>query len=378
MKEEFIFVNQVTGPLFIDIVNRFSAEGHKVTLYTGKVESISVDLDGKIRIRKLTPYNRKTVIRRITTWLFFFLQSWFFILIDKKQNTRIFLVSNPPVAPFLNLLFKNSSDILIYDIYPDALTSFSSVSEKSYIYKVFSNLNRCAFKKATTIFTISEGMKKILEQYTFPKKIKVVPCWADNDYIQPIERENNLFIKDHGLTEKFIVMYSGNLGLSHDIESILQSALLLKYRDDIQFIIIGDGAKKEFVKNYVERHSLKNVLVLPLQSPEMLKYSLASADIAVVTLDAGGASYAVPSKIYYFLAAGAVILAISDKGSELASIVNDNSLGRTINPHDVKNIVNCIQQFANNDKLLNETKIRSRLTSFMYSSKNANLFIENY
>lgn len=49
----------------------------------------------------------------------------------------------------------------------------------------------------------------------------------------------------HQLTEKFVVMYSGNLGITHDIESIVLTAEILKENTAIQFVIIGDGAKRE-------------------------------------------------------------------------------------------------------------------------------------
>ena len=77
-------------------------------------------------------------------------------------------------------------------------------------------------------------------------------------------------------------MYSGNLGLTHNIEKILNTALKLKEVNDIKFVVIGEGPKKNIVDNFALKNQLKNLLVLPYQDEETLPYSLSAGDISIV------------------------------------------------------------------------------------------------
>ena len=221
-------------------------------------------------------------------------------------------------------------------------------------------------------------MKKMLMCSASDKKIKIIPWWADTEFIKPIAKEKNRFITEHNLEEKFIVMYSGNFGLTHNIEKILNAALMLKADSNIKFVIIGNGPKKKIVDLFERKHNLKNLLVLPFQEEEMLPYSLAAGDISVV-LDSfsygeGGESTAsIPSKTYYLMSAGSAIYAESDNTSELNRLINMNNLGMCDNTQDINKFLKFIEVCRNDKKLLSKFKKNSRLTSHNFTRKNASL-----
>ena len=221
-------------------------------------------------------------------------------------------------------------------------------------------------------------MKKMLMCSASDKKIKVIPWWADTESIKPIAKEKNRFITEHNLEEIFIVMYSGNFGLTHNIEKILNAALMLKADSNIKFVIIGNGPKKKIVDLFERKHNLKNLLVLPFQEEEMLPYSLAAGDISVVldsfASDKGGESTAsIPSKTYYLMSAGSAIYAESDNTSELNRLIKTNDLGMCDNTQDIHKFLEFIEDCKSNRELLKKFQENSRLTSLNFTRKNAKL-----
>jgi glycosyltransferase involved in cell wall biosynthesis len=171
-------------------------------------------------------------------------------------------------------------------------------------------------------------------------------------------------------------MYSGNLGITHDIESIVYAAEKLKNNLAIKFVIIGGGAKKEKIKQMVMDLSLTNVLLLPYQDKEVLPFTLSCADIGVVTLDKGAENISVPSKIYYLLAAGSVILALSSKKSELGLLIDKYNCGKVIDDASVESITEFILHLHNNKSDLEKYKIESRKASHDFTVENAKLYYE--
>jgi len=216
-----------------------------------------------------------------------------------------------------------------------------------------------------------------LKKYTNKNKIKVVSWWTDTNFIKPIKNEKNLFIKKFNLRDKFIVMYSGNLGNTHNIEKILNTAQSLVHETKIIFIIIGDGAKKSIVNSFQKKYNLQNLLNLPFQDISMLPHSLTASDISIV-LDSMSSKQSIstasiPSKVYYLMAAGSVIYAEADNESELNRLINKYDLGLCDDSIENKNlktfILNC---FQNSDKI-KKFKKNSRKASFNFTPENTNI-----
>ena len=376
--KNIIFINQVTGPLLIDMVNVFAEKDHKVILYTGEISKTSDDLDQRVIVKKLTTYKKNNNGNRLVTWFLFFFQSLIYLKRDLSEDSVIYLSSNPPFIPWITLFYKNTSYIHIYDVYPNALLALPYITKNSFVYKIFLHLNKKSFDKCKKVFTPSQGMKEMLINSVTKEKIQVIPWWADTEFIKPINKSNNVFINDNKLHGKFIVMYSGNFGLTHNIEKILNSALLLRDESTIKFIIIGDGPKKRIVDSFERKHKLDNLLILPFQDQEMLPYSMAASDISVV-LDSfssnreGDSTASIPSKTYYLMSAGSVIYAESDNTSELNELIKNNKIGLCDSTQDPEIFINFIKECLNNRELLAELKENSRFTSLKFTKKNANM-----
>lgn len=376
-----IFINQETGPLLIDMINVFAKKNIEVKLYTGQVIKTSVDLNKNVQIRKLCTYKKNSNILRLITWIIFFFQTLFFLIRDLDKKTEMWISTNPPFAPWLVLFFKNTSYIHVYDVYPNALLALSSVTKKSLIYKIFLFLNRKSFTKSKYIFTPSVGMKNMLLDSSDAKKIEVISWWADTEFIKPIQRADNNFLSYHGLNNNFVIMYSGNLGLTHNIEKLLYAANELEKYENIKIVIIGDGAKKKIVDDFLKVHKSKNLLVLPFQDEKILPYSLAACDLAVVfdSFASGKeieTTASIPSKTYYLMAAGSVIYAEADKSSELNRLISNYDIGLCDDSKDVNGLISFIERCVSNEKLLKKYKENSRKASSDFTSENAKLLFQ--
>ena len=102
--------------------------------------------------------------------------------------------------------------------------------------------NKKVFAKAKNLFTISDDMKRTVAQYVDEEKIKVVYNWAHNEHLKPVEKSDNSFLKQLQLEDKFIVLYSGNMGMTHDIDVLVDVANALKENAKIHFLLAsGDG-----------------------------------------------------------------------------------------------------------------------------------------
>lgn len=357
----------------IDIINSYVNAGYKCVLVTGRLVERNKKLDVSVPIERIIKYERNSAVKRLTTWLIGFIQIWIKVAF-KYRNDNLFIVSNPPIAQLLPLLVRNAFSLLIFDVYPDAFSELGYLKGNSLILKWWKNANRKVYSKAVNIFTITESMKVAVQNYVIDKEINVVPVWTDNTFLKPIDPGMNPFLGKHNLSGKFVVLYSGNLGLSGDLDTLIDVAAMID-RDDIIFVIIGDGAKRHMISSKVEKFGLTNVLMLPWQPVSELPFSLASANLAVVTHGTKATRLAVPSKLFNYLSIGVPILCICAKGSEVEKLILQYDCGRSFEPDNITGMVDFIVQVKDNRQFCDLMKVKSLEASRNYNVSNVNQFI---
>lgn len=371
---KIVFVNQSTGYLMTDVINAFSQRCATVSLITGRVIPNERGLDNRVFCSKIIRYNKKTLFTRILTWLVGSIQISVLLLL-KYRNCHVIYVTNPPISYWASLLLGNSYSIIVYDIYPDALKNIN-IDSSSFIFRLWKKINQRVFSKAKHLYTLSDGMAALLSQYCRRDKIKVIPCWSGSDKLKPISKEENLFIKEHRLEGKFVVMYSGNIGYTHNVETIIRIAEKLRNIPDICFYIIGEGLKKKILMEMVKSEKLENCFFLPYQPVEMMNHSLAAADVSVVTLTAETAFVSVPSKTYNLLAVGSPLLVIAPQGSEIERLVFENECGMSFEQAEVDSMVSYIMKLKDNVVLRRKLSENSRKASRDYTFLNALQYVD--
>ncbi len=376
--KKYIFIVQVTRQLSIDILNNFHEQGAEIELVTGIVESNYAPLNPAIKVTYYNKYDNTSGFKRMFTWSVFTFLSFFYVLFNSKKKELI-IITTPPFIVFIGSFFKRLRNqnyhLIIWDLYPDVLVNFGVLKEKSWIIKRWEKWNKSCFQKASNVFTLGQHLADAINLYT-PKPPIIIPNWVNADFVKPMDKSVNTFAQKHGLTEKLVVMYSGNLGLTHDIESIVYTAEYLKLNTNIHFVIIGDGAKKVKIAEYVKEKQLSNVLMLPYQDNDVLPFSLSCADIGVVTLSQGAETISVPSKTYYTLAAGSVILALASKESELGVLIEKHQCGKVFENPEILEVAKFIEELVINKMELKKYKENARKASFNYTPENAKRYYD--
>jgi glycosyltransferase involved in cell wall biosynthesis len=171
-----------------------------------------------------------------------------------------------------------------------------------------------------------------------------IPNWADVDAIRPEAKAGNLLLSTLGIGYKFVVQYSGNMGRTHGLESVLDTAELLRSDDRIHFLLIGTGAKRPWLERSAAERGLTNVTILPYQPRDRLRISLNACDVGIISFAPGMAGVSVPSRMYNILASGKPIIAVADDPSELARLVREEDVGWVVRPGDVGGIAAAIYE----------------------------------
>jgi glycosyltransferase involved in cell wall biosynthesis len=355
--------NQVTTSLFADLVDSFADHCQSVLLLAGELKAGP----GRDRFSWLraTALVRSPAVKRIWTWGRF---TWQALRAMRRYRDHFVLVTtNPPlvpwVAPFARRLFGIHYALLVYDVYPDVLSRMGMIRVDGRLERLLRRLSARAMREADCVITIGEHMKQTILAHLPAGKtvhVEVIPNWADIEAIKPMSREQNPFARRHDLVGKFVVMYSGNFGATHDVESIVDAAELLTGLADVQFVVIGGGTRLGEVQRYVRSKALKNLLLLGWLPAEQLPFSVTSADCLVVSLDAGYEGISVPGKTYTSLAAGAAILAVTPPRTELADLVRDEKCGIWVQPRSSEDLARAVKELHDDRPALELMKANAR------------------
>ena len=382
---KILFLNQKAGPLFQNLSVDIAAKWSPSIMWTEVSDNMAFDAGEDLDVVKAPPYNKSSYITRVLSWFHYYLFVFFKILFLPRKSL-IFMVTTPPflglIGHFFNLIRGQKYVILVYDNHPDVLVNFGVLKPNSIITKLWRKMNRMVLNRAAAVITIGEYMAENLHsQFDVSKtaygQIGVIHNWADINWIKPLDKSDNPFVKDYGLEDKLVIMYSGNIGATHDLETVVKAAKELKDRSDIVFMVIGEGAKKQFVEDYKKEYGLDNLSVLPFLPQDQLPYSLAAADCALVTMAEGSEGYMVPSKLYYSLAAGSAIVALCKNKCELTDIVIDNDCGFVITPGEVQKFIDKVLLLKDNHDELAKYKKNSRIACVeKYSRNNTQLYID--
>lgn len=373
MKKRIVLVNQSSGFLVVDDLNAYCTKYDCVSILCAGIKEGVRSINPKVQIDKICKYNKASTLRRLLTWSLGTIQVLFKLLF-KYRNFEVVYYTNPPMACFSALLLRNKFRIVEYDIYPNALEAIG-ISDRHIIYRIWKSIKKKLYAKADAIYTLSEGMKEILLEYGEAEKIKVVPLWSASDDFKPICKEQNPFVKEHHLENKFVVMYSGNIGYTHSVECLIEVAKNMQTDNDVKFLMIGEGKKKTDLVAQAEELNLCNITFLPLQDFNVLPYSLASADLGIITLDENVSRVSVPSKTFNLMAVGVPLLAISNNDTEMFRLISKYQNGRCISKSNVDDIVAYIRELKSDKMLKQKYCNNSLLASKDFTFKNSELYL---
>ena len=285
----------------------------------------------------------------------------FFIAVfarDARRCDALLVFSTPPIQGAMAALVKKVRRIpFIYglqDIFPDSLVSTGIASRGGMAWKIGRMIENFTYRNADRIIVISEDFRKNIMAKGVPEeKIEVVYNWVDDNVLRDIPRDRNVLIGRYGLDPaKFYVTYCGNIGLTQNLEMLLDVARSLEQFDDIHFVLIGNGAYRQQLeqKIYGQR---TNVTLLPFQPYEDIAHVFALGDASLIISKPGTGASSVPSKTWNIMAASKPVLASFDDG-ELHTIIEQNNSGLFIPAGDKGALRDAILRLYNDRQLCQE------------------------
>lgn len=289
--------------------------------------------DGKMTLHRFSMFaeGRNPIFRALRYVFCWIAQGWKGL--RAKNVNCIYLASTPPIQGMLGAFIKKFRGIpFVYnlqDIFPDSLVGTGLAKKGGLLWKIGRVIEDFTYRNADKIIVISEDFKKNIMAKGVPEeKIVVVYNWVDQNAVVDITREKNKLFDKYGLDRsKFYIEYSGNIGLTQNMDMLLEVMEELQVsHPDINLVLVGEGAYKAQVEKIVDEKQLKNVHLLPFQPYEDISHVFSLGDAGLVISKPGVGANSVPSKTWSIMSASRPVLANFDE-NELKQIVEKHNCG---------------------------------------------------
>ena len=330
MKDTFDITILCVVPSYSGVIE----EKYKIQrIYHEEINGIKI-----VRVR-VPEFQKSNKVSRIKNLLSYFFNSLIATFKLEKQD-YIFTISQPPIlGGILGVLGKwIKGGKLIYNIqdFNPEQTMAVGYSKNKLLLNLVMMIDKFSCKVSDKVIVVGRDMQETLINRFNNKKVPkntFINNWIDEKEIYPLEQNHPKIVEfkeKYNLQDKFIIMYSGNIGLYYDLENIIKVIAKFKEREDVVFAFVGDGTVKKEIERYAIENKLSNVTFIPYQDKADLVYSLNSADIHWVVNAKGIKGVSVPSKLYGVMAAGKPVLGVLDNGSEARLIVDEFARNQVI------------------------------------------------
>lgn len=334
----------------------------------------------RVRVSEFSKSNKVSRIKNIVSYFFGALDVCWKI----GEQDYVFTISQPPILGGLlgvwGKWIKHAKMIYcIQDFNPEQVMAVNYISNK-FVLWLMMKLDKFSCRKSNLIITVGrdlvETMNKRFKGKNVPKTV-MINNWIDEKEIYPLPADNPgviAFKKKYGLTSKYVIMYSGNIGLYYDLENVLKVIGKFKKEKDVVFAFVGDGTVLENLKEYKENHNLSNVVFIPYQAKENLIYSLNAGDVHWCVNSKGIKGISCSSKFYGIAAINKPILGVLETGSEIRRLIEEIGCGLCCEPGDYAGIEEMIKQVVKNKP--REVKSREYVEKYLTKQVSINKYKE--
>jgi colanic acid biosynthesis glycosyl transferase WcaI len=281
---------------------------------------------------RATHFNKDRLPLRVINAVTLTLSMTLFALRHFRSGDQLLIVTNPPtLPPIIGRVARWKSMrafLLVHDVYPEVLAATGHLKPQSLAYRLLDHIVSSAYRQFDGLIVLGRDARDFfVRKLGAGARIDIIPNWGDVDEVKPTTHNENPFATAHGLTAPTIIQFSGNIGRTHDVETLLSVATNLKSRGDILFLIAGFGGKATLVRQAADTGDGENIVFLPRQPRELLGPMLACSTATVIAFVDKMLGISVPSRMYNVLAAGTPIIALADPKSELALMVKEHRCG---------------------------------------------------
>ena len=309
---------------------------------------------------------------RVANYLTYFVSACFAGLRLPRPDVVVAL-TDPPIIGIGALLAARLSGarfvFLCQDVFPEVAVLVEDF-HSNLLNKALELLNRFLLRQADVVIALGDTMKQRLVEGkgADPDRIAVIHNWADCSTLAPGPKDND-FTRGHGLADRFVVMHAGNIGLSQNLDAVLDAAERVRDHDAIRFVFVGDGSRRERLETSARARGLSNVMFLPYQPRDAMNRSYAAADLFLVSLKPGLAGYIVPSKLYSILAAGRPYVAAVEEDCEVVDITNRYGCGFVVAPGDADALAAKILALYHDAPLAKQLGDRAREAGLLFDRR---------
>lgn len=349
---------QATSQLFSSLMEKLAANGHDIHVYCGypndpalRERCVKHDTLAGLRITrcgwKLS--GKKSMWTRALVY-FSFLTEVLLRLLFAPSGRLNFGVTNPPfVAWILSMVRKLKGTpyvFMLLDVHPEGIIADGMLKASGVPARIWRALNRRAYHSARQIVILGRDMHAVLtHQYGIDSsRIAYIPHWSAVEVPAPLTIGQSKFSPLWGLGGKFVVQYSGNMGLWHDMDTFVRAAALLKSEQNIQFIFIGGGMREGPAKALASELGANNIAWKPFVPLDDLSHSLSACHLSLLSLRNHLKGVAVPCKFYGILASGRAVLALVPSDSEIDITIREHQCGEVIEPGDASGLAEAIRR----------------------------------
>lgn len=339
-----------------DLSRYLVQQGHEVhvvasrSIYgqTGAALPREDTVDG-IRVHRVgvSIFGKKGIAARLADFLLFYALAAFKVLHLPRPDVVVTLTT----PPFIGLLGAALSHLRgsrwVYwamDLYPDVPVALGVMKASSPLTLAFEALNRWLMRACHRTVALGRCMKRLIASKNIKaSQVDIIGVWAANPPMQS-EPADSPYRDEWDLRNRFVVMYSGNLGLAHDAETLIAAAEKLQHHDDIRFVFVGSGKRMAEIKDRAE--ALPNTLIHGYQPRERLADLLACADLHLISQLPTFTGIVVPSKLYGIMAAGRPSIFVGPEDAEVALELAESDAGLRINVGDTSGLIQSIESLA--------------------------------
>jgi colanic acid biosynthesis glycosyl transferase WcaI len=319
-----------------------------------------------------TKFRPRTFAGRVSNYLTYFGSSLVGALGVRSPDVVVSLTDPPIIGLAAWWTARRTGARFVFlceDIFPEVATLLEDFNNPL-VNRSLDRINRFLLGEADAIVALGDRMRErlVAEKGADPSRVHVIHNWADCELIRPGSKDN-AFARAMGFVDRFVVMHSGNVGMSQNLDVLVAAADLLRAKERLTIAIVGDGARRAWLEAEVARRNLSNVRFLPYQPKDALHDSFAAADVFLVSLKAGIEGYIVPSKLYGILAAGRPYIAAVDPSCEAAGIAVGHRCGLLARPGDAGDLAEKIALLYDAPASTREMGVNAREASLRFDRK---------
>jgi colanic acid biosynthesis glycosyl transferase WcaI len=378
--KRLLFVNQYywpdhasTAQHLTDLAEALAAAGHECHVLCaqggykpGTARPPASETHNGVQIHRVpaTSLGRRTTLTRMADYLSFYARA-LVTAIALPRSDAVVTLTTPPIIGLIGTILRRLKGARhVYwsmDLHPDASLALGRMSRRNPAVAWLAWLSDAVYRQADKVVVLGPYMAdRILAKRVRPDRLTTIPVWSRHDEIFPLPRDGHPLRAELGLVGKFVVMYSGNLGLAHSTSEFLEAARRLRDRDDVVFLFVGDGPRMDEMRKARRVENLENVRFLDYFPRAQLHASLSLADAHLISMRTEMTGIVVPGKLYGVMASGRPAVFVGPAHCESADTIRQADCGLTVRLGDADGLVEALTTLIDDPEIARSMGQRGR------------------